>query len=94
METTRLSTKGQVTLPMRILESRSWRPGTELVVEETAEGVLLRPAARFAPTKLDDVVGCLPSERRANTPAQMRAAVAQVVKERHSRGVRGPLRIP
>lgn len=86
METTRLSTKGQVILPKRIRECRSWGPGTELVVEETAEGVLLRPAVRFATTKLDEVVGCLPAKHRANTPAQMRAAVAQMVKARHGRG--------
>lgn len=86
METTRLSTKGQIILPKGIRESRSWGPGTEFVVEETAEGVLLRPAARFAPSELDDVVGCLRSKRKASTPAQMRAAVGQAVKARHDRG--------
>ncbi len=43
METTRLSTKGQVILPKSVRTSRAWMPGTRFAVEETAEGVLLRP---------------------------------------------------
>jgi AbrB family looped-hinge helix DNA binding protein len=39
---TRVSTKGQVILPKAIRDKRKWTAGTELMVEETAEGVLLR----------------------------------------------------
>ena len=34
METTRLSTKGQIVLPKTIRASRAWGPGTEFTVEE------------------------------------------------------------
>ena len=44
METTRLSTKGQIILPKAIRVSRDWRPGTAFIVEETVDGVLLRPS--------------------------------------------------
>jgi hypothetical protein len=37
METTRLSTKGQIVLPMAVRVSRSWGPGTEFIVEPTDE---------------------------------------------------------
>jgi AbrB family looped-hinge helix DNA binding protein len=47
MGTTRLSTKGQIVLPKGIRASRAWGPGTEFTVEETGNGILLRPAARF-----------------------------------------------
>jgi len=47
METTRLSTKGQVILPKTIRTARAWGPGTEFTVEETQEGILLRPARRL-----------------------------------------------
>ena len=59
METTRLSTKGQLILPKTLRDSRAWLPGTEFRVEETPEGVLLRPVSRFPQTRLEDVVGCL-----------------------------------
>jgi len=47
METTRLSSKGQVILPKSIRDAHRWQPGTEFVVEETTEGILLRPAKTF-----------------------------------------------
>ena len=86
METTRLSTKGQVILPKGIRDSRAWGPGTEFTVEETAEGVLLRPAGRFPETGIREVAGVLRSKRKALTPGQIRAAVARQVKQRHDRG--------
>lgn len=86
METTRLSTKGQIILPKAIRASREWGPGTEFIVEETAEGILLRPAAYFAETELGEVAGCLRSKRKVKTLAQMRSAISREVKRRHDRG--------
>jgi len=86
METTRLSTKGQIILPKNIRVSRSWGPGTEFTVEETGDGILLRPAARFPNTGLEEVAGCLRSKRKSKTPAQMRAAISREVVRRHDRG--------
>ncbi|SPE28628.1 conserved hypothetical protein [Candidatus Sulfopaludibacter sp. SbA3] len=90
METTRLSTKGQIVLPKSLRTSRSWGPGTEFTVEETPEGVLLRPARRFKRTTLDQVVGCLKSKLKPNqkpaTLAQMDEAITREVLRRHDRG--------
>jgi len=86
METTRLSTKGQIILPKGIRVARAWGPGTEFTVEETGDGVLLRPAARFPETDLDAVAGCLRSKRKSKTTAQMRAAIDREVARRHDRG--------
>ena len=86
METTRLSTKGQIILPKGIRVSRAWGPGTEFTVEETGNGILLRPATRFPGSDLDEVAGCLGSGRKSGTPAQMRAAVGREVRRRHDRG--------
>ena len=86
MDTTRLSTKGQIILPKSIRDSRAWEPGTEFTVEVAGDGILLRPAARFPAAKLDDVAGCLRSEGKSKTPAQMRAAIVREVMRRHDRG--------
>jgi len=86
METTRLSTKGQIILPKSIRDSRAWTPGTEFSIEETSDGVLLRPASRFSKTRLEDVAGWLRSKGKAKTLAQMRAAVNREVVRRHDRG--------
>jgi AbrB family looped-hinge helix DNA binding protein len=86
METTRLSTKGQIILPKGIRVSRSWGPGTEFTVEETSSGILLRPAALFPDTNLEEVAGCLRSDRKSKTTVQMRAAIGREVMRRHDRG--------
>jgi len=59
-----MSTKGQVILPKAVRESRRWAPGTELVVEETDRGVLLRPVHSIAATRMDDVFGSVKVARK------------------------------
>jgi AbrB family looped-hinge helix DNA binding protein len=86
METTRLSTKGQIVLPLAIRTSRAWGPGTEFTVEETGDGIVLRPAGHFSESELDQVAGCLRSKRKSKTLAQMDAAIRREVIERHDRG--------
>jgi AbrB family looped-hinge helix DNA binding protein len=52
MQTTRLSSKEQVILPKSIRDAYRWQPGTEFMVEDTTEGVLLRPAKPFPQREL------------------------------------------
>ena len=54
-----VSTKGQVILPKALRERRAWNTGTRLLVEETADGVLLRRAPAFAATQAEAVFGML-----------------------------------
>jgi AbrB family looped-hinge helix DNA binding protein len=54
METTTLSTKGQIVLPKSIRDARALKAGAEFTVEDTKEGILLRPR-RFKRTTLDDL---------------------------------------
>jgi AbrB family looped-hinge helix DNA binding protein len=80
--TTRISTKGQVILPKPVRDRRNWNAGTRLIVEETAAGVLLKPAPLFAATRPDDVFGCLKSEGRKLSIEEMDAAVAAEARRR------------
>ena len=82
MATTTVSTKGQVILPKAIRERRKWRPGTRLVVEETPDGVLLKPAPLFAPTRPEDVAGMLAYAGRPKTLEEMAAGIEAEVKRR------------
>ena len=86
METTRLSSKGQVVLPKSVREARNWEAGTEFAVEEAGEGVLLRPLKRFAPASVEEVFGCLRYSGRPKSLRQMEKAIAKGVKSRHDRG--------
>ena len=86
MEITRLSTKGQIILPKNIRVSRAWGPGTEFTVEETGDGILLRPSARFAETDLEQVAGCLPKKRGRMPLSKERSAIDREVKRRRDGG--------
>jgi AbrB family looped-hinge helix DNA binding protein len=86
METTRLSTKGQVILPKSVRDSRAWLPGTRFAVEETPEGVLLRPLRRFRETRLEDVIGCLKYTGKPKTISQMKQGIAREIRKRHDSG--------
>ena len=59
METTRISTKGQVVIPQAVRDRWRWKPGQKLEVVDTDEGVLLRPKSAedelFPPTTPEDV---------------------------------------
>lgn len=80
--TTKVSTKGQVILPKAIRDRRQWDPGTRLVVEDTEDGVLLRPAPLFAATDIASVFGSLPVAGRARTIEEMDAAVVAEARRR------------
>lgn len=58
METTRLSSKGQVIIPKSVRESHHWQPGTEFIIEETPGGIILKPRKIFPPTSLRQGIGC------------------------------------
>ncbi len=59
METTRLSSKGQVIIPQVIREAHQWPPGIEFKVIDTGQGILLTPITSFKLTTLDHVIGCI-----------------------------------
>jgi AbrB family looped-hinge helix DNA binding protein len=80
--TTTVSTKGQVILPKGIREHRRWKAGTKLVIEDTEEGVLLKPAPLFAPTEISAVFGSLPFAGKALTAEEMTEAVAAEARRR------------
>lgn len=80
--TTVLSTKGQVILPKAIREERHWGVGTQLTVENTPEGVLLRAAPAFPETHVDAVFGSLRHSGAALSIEDMDAAIQREARRR------------
>ena len=84
--TTTVSTKGQVILPKAIRQRRRWGPGTRLIVEDGAEGVLLKPVPFFVPTRPEDVAGMLSHAGPPKTLEEMEVGIAAEARRRHDRG--------
>jgi AbrB family looped-hinge helix DNA binding protein len=82
---TTVSTKGQVILPKAIRDSKDWRAGQRLVVEETRDGVLLRPASPFPPTKPGDVFGSLSRHGKRLSDEDIEKALRAAAKRRYAR---------
>src|SRR3954454_4980392 len=81
--TTGVSTKGQVILPKAIRQQRRWQAGTRLVVEDTPDGVLLRPAPLFPVTKREDVFGSLRHRGARKSLREMEAGIASEARRSH-----------
>ena len=84
MYVVKLSSKGQLVIPASLRQARRWRTGDEFVLEEVAEGVLLRARKPFPLTRLDEVAGSLRHAGPPKTVEEMDAAIAAAVREQES----------
>ena len=82
MVRTRLSSKGQVVIPEKIRAAHGWGAGTEFVVEDRGDAIILRVARPFPPTRVEDVLGCTGYKGPKRTLAEMQEAIAKGVRER------------
>jgi AbrB family looped-hinge helix DNA binding protein len=72
MDTTTLSSKGQVIIPKAVREQQQWAPGTVFSVVARDGGVMLTPAPLFTPTQPRHAAGCL---KQASSARRTYAAV-------------------
>ncbi len=76
-----LSTKGQLIIPKAVRDRHGWDAGTELAIEEVADGVVIRALGPVATTKARDVVGFLSFRGRPRTLEEMERAIAAGASE-------------
>lgn len=85
METTKLSSKGQVIIPKTFRDAHHWTTGLELTVIEMNDGILLKPKLLFEEVSLDKVAGCLrstgPTKSQEDIAAAMRRAAKKVWRD-------------
>jgi AbrB family looped-hinge helix DNA binding protein len=55
MQTTKLSSKGQVIIPKELRFRYNWNTGQKLSVIDTGDGILLKPSHAFKNTELEQV---------------------------------------
>jgi AbrB family looped-hinge helix DNA binding protein len=75
MEILRLSTKGQIVIPKTVRRRHRWEAGTELILEERGDALILRAANPFPPTSIEEGLGCSGYRGQAMTIQQMDDAV-------------------
>lgn len=86
MNTVKLTAEGKIKLPEVILSNHHWETGIEFILEDTKEGLLIRPVKPFKPTTIKKVLGCTRYKGPAKNLEEMAAGIAKGIKERHARG--------
>jgi len=82
IHTTKLSTKGQVVLPKPIRAAHRWRPGTEFIVEEHGEGILLKPKSQAVTRNWHELIGFVSYKGPRKSIREMDRAVAAAAREK------------
>jgi AbrB family looped-hinge helix DNA binding protein len=82
METTRLSSKGQIIIPQKIREAHHWNVGLEFAVIDTDKGLLLTPLKPFQKTNIKELIGCTNYKGKKKSLAEMKAGIKKGAKER------------
>ncbi len=80
METTKLSSKGQVIIPKPLRTAHHWEAGQELIVIDVGDGILLKPKTPFPESNINDVASCLKYKGKAKTLEEMDAAIKKGIK--------------
>lgn len=90
METTTLSSKGQLVIPKQVRQQARVAAGDAFVVRYQDGEIHLRPVVRTSGTTVDDVAGCLASaSRKPMSDAQAEAATKARLKAGDAATMRG-----
>lgn len=81
MDTTRLSSKGQVIIPKAVRVAHGWAEGLEFAIEDLGDAIVLRPAKAFPVKSIDEVFGSLKFAGDPKTIGQMEAGVDAAMQE-------------
>lgn len=83
MNTTKLSSKGQIIIPKPLRTAHHWEVGQELVAINFGDGILLKPKKPFEETNIEDVAGILKFKGKAKTFDEMNEAIAEGIKAKY-----------
>jgi len=81
LETTRLSTKGQIIIPKIIRENRGWKPGLEFTIESKGDSLFLKPVRPFPRREIGEVIGCAGYKGPRRSLKDMEAAIRKGAAE-------------
>jgi AbrB family looped-hinge helix DNA binding protein len=82
VQTTKLSSKGQVIIPKALRSRYHWNPGQKITVIDTGDGILLKPSQSFKTTNLEQVAGILKYAGKPISNKEMEEAIKKGAMER------------
>lgn len=85
METSKLSSKGQIVVPKAIRDALGWRPGLDLAIEKRDDCVVIRRRRRVPRRTVEEVAGSLKYDGPPVTLEDMDRAIEAELRERWRR---------
>jgi AbrB family looped-hinge helix DNA binding protein len=79
--TTHLSTKGQLIIPKKIRDRHGWQAGSEVIIEDRGNCVVVRSAEAIQESSLDQLIGCTGYAGPRRSLADLEAAIARGARE-------------
>jgi AbrB family looped-hinge helix DNA binding protein len=80
VETLRLSAKGQIVIPKEIRSRHHWEAGTDLVIEDLGDRLVLRAAKPFPRTQPEKGLGCTGYRGPAKSIEEMDAGIVDTLR--------------
>jgi AbrB family looped-hinge helix DNA binding protein len=81
METTKISSKGQVVIPKSLRVAHHWEVGQELVVVDVGDGILFKPKSPFKETSINEVAASLKFTGKTRSLDDMDEAIRKGVRD-------------
>jgi len=81
METTKISSKGQVVIPKSLRVAHHWETGQELVVVDVGDGILFKPKSPFKETNINEVASSLKFKGKTKSLEDMDEAIRKGVRD-------------
>jgi len=81
METTKISSKGQVVIPKSLRVAHHWEAGQELVVVDVGDGILFKPKSPFKETNINEVASSLKFTGKTRSLDDMDEAIRKGVRD-------------
>jgi len=83
VETTKISSKGQVVIPKSLRVAHRWETGQELVVVDVGDGILFKSKSPFKETSITEVASSLKFSGKPKTLGDMDSAILKGIKNRY-----------
>ena len=83
METTTMSSKGQLVIPKSVRSDYEWDAGMEFQIERIDGAIVIRPKNPFPKTTLEEVAGCLNYDGPVITLEDMEEALKRGILEKY-----------
>ncbi|MCA9411984.1 MAG: AbrB/MazE/SpoVT family DNA-binding domain-containing protein [Candidatus Omnitrophica bacterium] len=81
MEVVKLTGAGHLAIPKSLRTKHNWKPGSRFSLEDTEQGLIVRPLTPYPGTQVDDLIGCVGYRGPEKSLSDMEKGIRKGAKE-------------